>query len=61
MLYVVPTWEEHLRQHADRLTGADQRFEDEADALSDPPPPTSHLIAVNLPGAPEEGHGKVAT
>jgi MFS family permease len=48
-LYVVPTWEEHLRQHADRLTGADQRFERDADALSHPPPQASHLIAVPIP------------
>jgi hypothetical protein len=50
-LYVVPSWEEHMRQHADRLTGADQRFEEEADAVSDPPPQTSHLIAAELPDA----------
>jgi hypothetical protein len=45
-LYVVPSWQEHLRQHSDRPTGADERFEEEADALSDPPPETPHLIAV---------------
>lgn len=48
-LYVVPSWEEHMRQHADRLTGADQQYEEEATALSDPPEETSHLIAVDLP------------
>jgi hypothetical protein len=48
-LYVVPSWEEHLRQHADRLTGTDQQYEEEADALSDRPVDTSHLIAVELP------------
>ena len=45
-LYVVSSWDEHLRQYADRLTGADQHYEDEADAFSDPPVETSHLIAV---------------
>lgn len=45
-LFVVPSWDEHLRQHRDRLTGTDRTFEEQATALSDPPPETSHLIAV---------------
>jgi predicted MFS family arabinose efflux permease len=48
-LFVVPSWEEHMRQHANRLTGTDQQYEEEARALSDPPEETSHLIAVELP------------
>lgn len=49
-LYVVPSWDEHLRQHRYRITGTDHEFEERADALSDPPPEVSHLIAVdNLP------------
>ena len=48
-LYVVSSWEEHLRQHADRLTGTDQQYEEEAKAFSDPTVDTSHLIAVELP------------
>jgi MFS family permease len=47
-LYVVSSWEEHLRQHSDRLTATDQQYEEEAQAFSDPPE-TSHLIAVDLP------------
>ncbi len=47
-LYAVPSWAEHLRQHADRLTATDQVYEEEAEAFSDPPE-TSHLIAVDLP------------
>jgi hypothetical protein len=47
-LYVVSSWEEHLRQHADRLTATDQQYDAEAQAFSDPPE-TSHLIAVDLP------------
>ena len=47
-LYAVSSWEEHLRQHADRLTATDQQYEEEAEAFSDPPE-TSHLIAVDLP------------
>jgi Transmembrane secretion effector len=48
-LYVVSSWEEHMRQHADRLTGADQRYEEEAQGFSERPTDTSHLIAVELP------------
>jgi MFS family permease len=48
-LYAVSSWEEHLRQHADRLTATDQQYDEEARALSGPPE-TSHLIAVDLPG-----------
>jgi hypothetical protein len=48
-LYVVSSWEEHLRQHADRLTGTDRQYEEEAEAFSDRPTDTSHLIAVELP------------
>ena len=48
-LYVVPSWEEHLRQHEDRLTGTDQQYEQAATAFSGQPEETSHLIAVDLP------------
>jgi MFS family permease len=48
-LFTVPSWEEHLRQHSDRLTGTDQQYEEEAQAFSDPQDDTSHLIAVELP------------
>ena len=37
-VYVVPTWDEHLRQHAGRLTGADRAVEEAATALSTGPP-----------------------
>ena len=46
-LYVVPSWDEHLRQHRYRITGTDHEFEERADMLSDPPPEVSHLIAVD--------------
>jgi MFS family permease len=49
-LFVVGSWEEHLRQHAGRYTGFDQDTEQRASALSHPPPQTSHLIATDLPG-----------
>jgi MFS family permease len=48
-LYVVPSLEEHMSQHADRLTGSDRQYEEEAKAFSNPPEETSHLIAVELP------------
>jgi MFS family permease len=47
-LFVVDSWEEHLRQHRERSTGVDRQFEEEADALSDPPPQTEHLIATEV-------------
>jgi MFS family permease len=49
-LFVVPSWDEHLRQHTDRLTGADRQYEEAAKVLSDPPVTTEHLIAVDIPG-----------
>jgi quinol monooxygenase YgiN len=42
--YTVPSWEEHLRQHHGRLTGADVAIEQEADRLSDPPPQVAHFF-----------------
>jgi hypothetical protein len=48
-LFVVSSWDEHMRQHGDRLTGTDQQYEAEAKALSDPSGEPSHLIAVDLP------------
>jgi len=47
--FVVPSWEEHLRQHRDRLTGFDRQREEQADALSNPPSQTVHLIAADVP------------
>jgi len=46
-LYVVPSWDEHLRQNRYRITGTDHEYEEQADVLSDPPPEVSHLIAVD--------------
>jgi len=48
-LYLVPSWDEHLRQHSERLTGTDQQYEQEAESFTAAPPETSHLIAVDLP------------
>jgi MFS family permease len=43
--YVVPSWDEHLRQHEGRLTGADRAAEERALALADGPPQASHLLS----------------
>jgi MFS family permease len=48
-LFTVPSWDEHMKQHLDRLTGTDQQYEEEAGAFSIAPVETSHLIAVDLP------------
>jgi MFS family permease len=44
-VYLVPSWDEHLRQHAGRLTGADRAAEERAQALADGPPQVSHLLS----------------
>jgi quinol monooxygenase YgiN len=42
--FLVPSWQEHLRQHTHRLTGADQEIEEEAIALAEGPPTVAHLF-----------------
>jgi Transmembrane secretion effector len=43
-LFVVSSWEEHLRQHSERLTGTDEQYEETAKALSDTPPIATHYL-----------------
>ncbi|WP_307849135.1 MFS transporter [Micromonospora sp. U56] len=43
-VYLVPSWDEHLRQHGGRLTGADQAAEERARELADGPPEVRHLL-----------------
>ncbi|GAA4589699.1 MFS family permease [Actinoplanes octamycinicus] len=43
-VYLVATWEEHLRQHRGRLTGEDERIEERVIALADGPPEVRHLL-----------------
>ncbi|BCJ41563.1 MFS transporter [Actinoplanes ianthinogenes] len=43
-VYLVATWEEHLRQHRGRLTEADEQIEERAIALADGPPEVRHLL-----------------
>jgi fucose permease len=42
--YLVPSWEEHLRQHGGRLTGFDQEREEVAMALAEGEPEVEHLL-----------------
>lgn len=46
--FVVPSWQEHLRQHTERLTASDQQVLTAAGALSTPPPVVAHLLAAGL-------------
>ncbi|MEV0810825.1 MFS transporter [Micromonospora sp. NPDC050200] len=43
-VYLVPSWDEHLRQHGGRLTGADQAAEERAGDLADCEPEVRHLL-----------------
>ncbi len=48
-LFIVPTWEEHLRQHHERLTGTDRDYQQHADALSEGEPVVAHLVDIDVP------------
>jgi len=48
--FFVPSWQEHLRQHRERLTGADQDIEEEAMALTAGPPQVAHLFRAHNSG-----------
>ncbi|MFG3299117.1 MFS transporter [Micromonospora chersina] len=43
-VYQVPSWEEHLRQHGGRLTGADRAVEERARALAGDDVRVNHLL-----------------
>jgi MFS family permease len=43
-VYLVPTWDEHLRQHEGRMTGSDEQAEERAIALAEGPPSVTHLL-----------------
>jgi MFS family permease len=47
--YNVPTWEEHLRQHGGRLTGADRVREEYAMSLLSEPRRIAHLFPAQVP------------
>jgi hypothetical protein len=46
-VYLVPSWDEHLRQHYGRLTEEDQAVEQAARALTCGPSKVSHLFAAD--------------
>jgi hypothetical protein len=48
---MVPSWEEHLRQHRHRLTGTDQNIEREAMDLAARPLEVVHLLPARQGGA----------
>ena len=48
-LFVVASWEEHLRQHHERLTGTDRAYQQRATALCEGEPVVAHLIDVDVP------------
>ncbi|BFU45254.1 MFS transporter [Krasilnikovia sp. MM14-A1004] len=43
--YLVPSWDEHRRQHTGRLTGSDREAEECALSLADGPPRATHLLS----------------
>ncbi|MFB9236329.1 MFS transporter [Plantactinospora siamensis] len=43
-VYLVPSWDEHLRQHGGRLTGADREAEDRARSIAERQPAVRHLL-----------------
>ena len=43
-VYQVPSWDEHRRQHDNRLTGTDREIEARATALAEGPPEVTHLL-----------------
>jgi MFS family permease len=47
-LFMVPSWDEHLRQHNERQTGTDRHYEEQAQALSTTPPDICHLLAAEI-------------
>jgi MFS family permease len=47
-LFLVPSWDEHMRQHRERWTGDDQTIQDNVNVFSDPPPVTQHLLGAEL-------------
>jgi len=47
-IFVVASWDEHLRQHRERMTATDLAYEDQVKALSDTTPQTWHLLPADL-------------
>jgi predicted MFS family arabinose efflux permease len=49
-VFFVASWDEHLRQHRERLTPTDLDFEDAAKRLSSTLPQTHHLLRIEFEG-----------
>jgi MFS family permease len=49
-MFVVASWEEHLRQHSERMTATDLAYIDQARALSETTPHAWHLVPTALDG-----------
>jgi len=47
-IFVVASWDEHLRQHRERMTATDLAYEEQAKALSETAPQTWHLLPTDL-------------
>jgi MFS family permease len=47
-IFVVASWDEHLRQHRERMTATDLAHEEAAKALSETPVRTWHLLPTDL-------------
>jgi MFS family permease len=56
-LFVVASWEEHLRQHHERLTGTDRDYQQRATALSEGAPAVTHLLSTDVPVIDRLGEG----
>jgi MFS family permease len=55
-MFRVASWEEHLRQHAGRLTATDQVVEETALAYSEPPASADHLLPPEVSGRSGDQH-----
>jgi MFS family permease len=53
-LFALASWDEHLRQHGGRLTGADRAVVDRARAFADVAPEIEHLLPAKTPSLPVE-------
>jgi MFS family permease len=53
-VYLVSSWEEHLRQHDGRLTGSDRAAEQTAVTLAEGAPTVTHLLPADSPDLPGE-------
>ena len=48
-VYQLATWDEHMRQHDNRFTGADKESEERAKAIADEGPRAWHLVPASSP------------